>query len=466
MRRQRYAPHGILALAPQAFGLVFDVAEPSARTVDDVAIVDVRGPLEHHAGWCFDSYDAIKSRVASAIEQRPRAIVLSIDSPGGVVSGCFDTAREIRAMAEEAGVPLYAYVDGQATSAAYALACAAERIYVPETGFVGSIGVIDALVDATAQDAMFGVRFSLVASGARKTDGNPHTVTSEDALSAAQKRVNGLAEVFFAHVSESRKLDVDDIRAMQAGVFHGAEAVARGLADEIATFDEVLAQVASGTVASAERMTGEQVMADTDYEDGVAKLRKAAEGDDENAKMARKMLAAMEDDSDAAEAEGDDDSEPPPSKDDDESASAEEDDDKEEAKASAASTAIRLSARVASLEAKLAAKEEAEERGKLLASRPDLPVETVEWLKTEPLAVVKKAIAKIPQGVARRAASTAVVGATRGQGQGDGSASRLAPEAKADLDRRMGLVATKPGIVEDGNKLVLGAPVPVTGKGA
>jgi hypothetical protein len=62
--RKKFAPHGTLALAPQAFGLAFEVAEPAAPVVDDggAAVVTVRGPLMHHRELFFDSYEAIADR--------------------------------------------------------------------------------------------------------------------------------------------------------------------------------------------------------------------------------------------------------------------------------------------------------------------------------------------------------------------------------------------------------------------
>ena len=459
--RQRYAPLGLLALQPQAFGMMFDVHTPDAPIQQDgVALLTVRGPLMHHHSWCFDSYDDIKCRLIAAVEMRPKAIVMCIDSPGGLVSGCFDTVREIRAIVEKAKVPLYAFVDGSATSAAYALACAASRIYVPETGVVGSIGVLDTLVDATKQAEMFGLQVKLVASGARKTDGHPDMQISDDALRVAQDRVNSLAEIFFNLVAEARpKVSVDQLRALEAGLVHGADAVEAGLADEVATLDQLLAMVASGTV-------GERTMA-SELEEAIEKLRSAAESDnEEEAAKARKMLAALEDEDDSAE----DDSEEETAEGDDLPVddSAEEEEDEDGPVASVlAGTPEALAAKVQRLEAKLARREEREERERLLASRPDLAPEVVAWLRNEKISVVRKAVKTLPKGVNRRrnpvteaAAGTPPV--TRGEGQGDGRGSRLPPEEKAALDARMGLIETVAGVVQQGNKLVLGCPIPKT----
>ena len=110
MRRARFAPRVPCAVDPMAFGLFFDLPPPPVVEMrGDIAVVSVRGCLMHHEDPAFDSYDSIKQRVVSCLmgESKPRAIVLALDSPGGVVSGAFDTADEIRAKCADAGVPLY-----------------------------------------------------------------------------------------------------------------------------------------------------------------------------------------------------------------------------------------------------------------------------------------------------------------------------------------------------------------------
>ena len=426
MKRGRFAPMGLLAVGPKAFGFIFDLPdEPTVDMRGDVAIVNVRGPLMHHHEWCFDSYDDIKARVATALDRKPKAIVLSLDSPGGLVSGCFETAREVRDLARAAGVPLRAYIDGQATSAAYALACAAESITVPATGIVGSIGVIDTLVDATAQDAMWGVAFRMIASGARKTDGNPHEKISDDAIFAAQKRVDSLAEIFFAHVSASRPgLSVEQIRALEAGLSHGAEAVELGLADAVGTLDDLLAMLASGAQATTE---GNSTM--SAYDDAVAALRKAAEGDGEEAENAKRMLAALENEGDETEPDGDE-------------GRAEGNDPADE-------RTPDEEAKSAAKNAKLGASAESErldriERRQLMATRPDLNEAQRSALAKVPVEALEAALAAIPRASTQKPAATAQVPGTLGAGQG-GGAAKGAVSTDLVMARAMGLSSQDAG---------------------
>jgi signal peptide peptidase SppA len=444
VRRQRFAPHGTLALMPSAFGVTFDLPDPPAVSRrGETEIVTVRGPLMHHADPWFDSYDEIRARVRAALETKPRAVVLSIDSPGGLVSGCFDCAADLRAQCAAAGVPLVAYLDGCSTSAAYALACAAGRIYASETACVGSIGVIDALVDATQQDAMMGVRIKLITSGARKADGNPHASMTDDAITAAQSLVDSLAEAFFALVANARGISVDDVRALQAGLTHGAGAVALRLVDEVATIDQLLASITSG--ATATKGIDMSATATEERDEVVAKLRKLAEGDDEDeARRAKKALEAF----DGEGEEEDDDEEISPD--------AEEGDDEEpEASKADTATALKALAEVHKLRAELAAKEETTERKELLASRPDFGVELVAALSKAPMATVRELVKTLPRAPQNRAAATATVQGTRGAGQGgsDAGVQSVSPHAAA-MDHAMGLASANTAVRREGNRSV------------
>jgi len=492
--RQRFAPHGVLALQPQAFGMLFECEAHSEPELTDsgVAVIDIHGPLMNHAGFFFDSYEAIKQRTAAAIALSPRAIVLAIDSPGGLVAGAFDTARELRAMAAAAQVDLRAHISGVGASAAYALASSASWIGVSQTAMVGSIGIIDTIVDQTQQNAMVGLNVQLIASGLRKTDGNPDMPITEGALKAGQERVNALAEMFFELVSNEHGWggSVDDLRALQAGVFNGRQAVEMRLASEVATLDQTIDLATAGAVSSLSSEAETKGSETMSMQDAIDALREAAEGDNEDeAKKARKMLSALEDDDDTSaegdddddtSAEGDDDEDKPEAKsaegdDDDTSAEGDDDEDKPEAKsgakASAKDIALRALAKVHNMEAAQKKEKRDRIRAELIASRDDLAPEMVALLqdRTTPLATVRKMVKTLKRGkpVERKqvTANAATAIGTRGENAGNDRSSRLGPDQRASLDAAMGLANTTTAIKHDGNRMIFGASVPKTQEG-
>jgi len=226
----------------------------------DVAVVDVSGPLAQRAWSCWmfrgDGYDAIQQRVGAALDDPgARAVVLRLDSPGGEVAGCFEAVRSIRAAASRAGKPVVAYVDEMACSAAYALACAASEIVAPDTGLVGSIGVIMTVESYAEQLAAEGVSIALITSGAAKADGHPAVALSDDARARLQADVDQLAQVFAAEVAAGRPaLDAKAALGLDARVLIGGAAVAAGLADHVGPLSVALERARS--LASRSTPTG------------------------------------------------------------------------------------------------------------------------------------------------------------------------------------------------------------------
>lgn len=462
LERRRWDRQGDLLMEPKAFFGLFDPmgGAPEVQTKGDAAIVTVRGPLDQFACFWWDSYEAIKARVAAACESAAGTIVLRIDSPGGVVHGCFETAREIRAMCASAGKKLLAYVDGQASSAAYALACAAERILVPETGCVGSVGVINTRLDCTAYNAKDGFAFLITASGARKADGNPNVAISPEEEATIRATVDELAGKFFALVEELRGVPAKTIAALEAATLLGEPAVEAGLADAVMTFPELLEAIEGGALASNPK---EKPMA-SKYSEAVAALKEAADGEDEEeAKKAKAALAALENEDDEEEIEAEED--PPPS----EKVDAEgEDDEKDEAKAKAssgkASSKASTDARIADLERREAERErkaEAQERESLLASVT--PDQRKRWAK-KPLVALRDLVAEFKRAPTPLAAAATARG-TQGAGEGGASpvgVTSLSPQASA-MDRLFGLGSSKRGVVDQGTLQILGGELPREG---
>jgi ClpP class serine protease len=476
MTAQRYERRGLLAIEPSALLDIFfaEATAPENEEIDNVTVVKVHGPLEHHDGdgWC-DSYDAIRERAAAAFGGNARAVILHVDSPGGDVSGCFETAIALRTLAETTNKPLYAYVDGKATSAGYALACAANAgIAVSATSLLGSIGVLSTRPDYSAMNAARGLRVEIVASGSRKADGHPDQPISDAELRDTERLVNEMADVFFATVSTLRpQLTPDALRALDARLLTGQSAVSTGLADVVTTFEQTLAAASQGNTMQP------TVSAKSDWEAARDALEKVAAGEDANAERAREALAAMDGGSEGDKS--DDDTEKKKSDDSDADAASEggddspADDDTKKKKDDAASSAqneLSALAEVHKLRAEIQAERENAKRDALLASRPDLSPRMVALLAKQPVETVRKMLAELPKLDAApsntpsnskpKPAAAASVQGTRGATTTNSGGPQLSPEAKAKLDRAMGMTSTTFGVRNETYKLSLGVPVP------
>ena len=212
-----------------------------------VAVIPIHGTLVRRTSGIeaesgLASYTGIAAQLDAALASPEiAAILLDIDSPGGESGGVFDLADRIRAASEVK--PVWAVANDMAFSAAYALASAATRVFVARTGGVGSIGVIAMHVDQSVKDAQDGVRYTAVFAGERKNDLNPHEPISNEAHAVLRAEVDRIYDLFVETVARHRGLDANAVRATEAGLFFGPDAVATGLADAVGSLDDALTQL-------------------------------------------------------------------------------------------------------------------------------------------------------------------------------------------------------------------------------
>lgn len=225
-----------------------DLALPGPRNMPTgtpgIAVIPVHGTLVKRtagldAASGLTSYTEIAAMLDSALaDPQVAGILLDIDSPGGEASGSFELARRVR---EASAVkPVWAVANDSAFSAAYAIGSAANRLIVSETGGVGSVGVIALHIDQSVKDANEGYRYTAVTAGTHKNDFSPHQPLTDEAKAELQAEVDRLYGLFVEHVASMRTLATDDVRATEAGLYFGANAIAAGLADAVGTFESAL----------------------------------------------------------------------------------------------------------------------------------------------------------------------------------------------------------------------------------
>jgi ClpP class serine protease len=275
---RRFEPDAPAAIDPRALGRRWASWREAARVrnavgpdgwplpyalVAGVAVVSVDGPLMQRGGYWWDGHDSVAERVKIALaEPKARAVVMKLNSPGGIAAGCFEAAHVIRAAAQRSGKPLIAYADELACSAAYALACACDKIFLPPSGEVGSVGVLSAVVSIRRALDEQGVDFQVIRSGARKALGHYADPITDVAVASEQATVDALAQQFFALVATSRRLTADAVAALEGDTRMGAAAVAAGLADGVMTFDEAIRAASSMPVTPAPTTKGFSTMSD------------------------------------------------------------------------------------------------------------------------------------------------------------------------------------------------------------
>lgn len=243
----------ILAVLGPRFGLMHtELAVPITvptqsepmPSMPGIAVIPIHGTLVRRAVGLdaasgLTSYARIAADLDAALANPDVAgILLDVDSPGGEAGGVFELAEQIRAASRIK--PIWAHAGDAAFSAAYALACATQRVSLSATGGVGSIGVIALHIDQSVRNAQNGLSVTALTAGAHKNDGTPHAPLTPQATTALQAEIDRLYALFVDHVAQMRGLDADAVRATEAALYFGDDAVASGLADAIAPFTTTL----------------------------------------------------------------------------------------------------------------------------------------------------------------------------------------------------------------------------------
>lgn len=225
----------------EAMGFDFE-AQPAARkpyeVVNGIAVICVHGILVHEMSW-FGAWfggETSYSQLATAIilamsDADVKAIVLHVNSPGGEVAGCFDLVDGIYGL--RGLKPIWAILDEEGYSAAYAIACAADKIIVPRTGGSGSIGIITMHIDITGALDKAGIKATTFQFGARKSDYYSTTPMSKEAGTLIQANVDMMGELFVETVARNRGMSPDKVRNTEAGIFLGASGLEQGLVDAV-----------------------------------------------------------------------------------------------------------------------------------------------------------------------------------------------------------------------------------------
>jgi signal peptide peptidase SppA len=223
------------------------------ENIGGVAVIPIRGGLvsAQIPGWrsyAATTYESIVATLEKAVaDPTISKILLSINSPGGSVTGCAEAAAQIDALSEKKPISCYC---AMADSAAYWLAAATNKIIVDPTGEVGSIGVIMTHIDVSKALEDFGVKVTHIFSGARKADGTPYQPLSGDAEAKFKADMDHLRGVFVGSVAALRNMDADQVSQTEAMTYKGKQAVDAGLADDTGFFTEVLNQMAGRTGSS------------------------------------------------------------------------------------------------------------------------------------------------------------------------------------------------------------------------
>ncbi|MES2356570.1 MAG: S49 family peptidase [Pseudomonadota bacterium] len=204
-----------------------------------VGIIRIEGKIESNA---IASADKIIPALKKAFTNPAvKAVVLSIDSPGGAPVESERIYSAISSLKQKYPKPIVAVINNLGASAAYMIALHTDKIIAGKYSLVGSIGAIMAPWDLSKALNKLDVSQRVYASGKLKAFMNPFTPPSAEAEAKAKQIVDQMGGTF---VEELRLLRRNSLKAnLDYGtgeIWGGTEAKSIGLVDAIGTLDDVV----------------------------------------------------------------------------------------------------------------------------------------------------------------------------------------------------------------------------------
>ncbi len=206
---------------------------PLLTIEDGIGVIAIEGPILRKPDLMARVFLGATSseEISEALREaaaRPdiKAVFLNIESPGGTVAGTPELAAAVASLDKQK--PVYAFSSGLMASAAYWIASQARAIYATPSAQVGSIGVVQAVVDSSAAIDKAGIKVEVFSVGKYKAMGAPGTALTDDQRELIQSNLAEIAAEFHdAVLSRGRAIPAE---AMEGQTFSGKQAQRHNLA--------------------------------------------------------------------------------------------------------------------------------------------------------------------------------------------------------------------------------------------
>ncbi len=183
-------------------------------------------------GIIFDDQNRHQLLKELSEDDNVKALIIRINSPGGTVVGGEALYHSVRKFAKKK--PVVTVMGETATSAAYMVAIATDRIFAHAGTITGSIGVLMQTADVTKLLEKIGIKPETIKSGQLKAQPNPLEPFTSKAREAIQGVVLDLYALFVGMVKDRRKFSAAKARKLADGrVFTGRQALKNGLLDAL-----------------------------------------------------------------------------------------------------------------------------------------------------------------------------------------------------------------------------------------
>jgi protease-4 len=214
-------------------GVMREGKGPSISGGKKVGIVEVNGTIT-------SSGSIIKQLDKYAEDKSIPAIVLRINSPGGVVAVCQEIYEEVRKL-RLSGKRIVASMGNVAASGGYYIAVAADTIMANPGTITGSIGVIAQIPNAEELLKKVGLYVEVIKSGKYKDIGSSTRKMTSDEYRLLQGVIDDTYDQFVETVISERNLSRKEVLKLADGrIFTGRQALKCKLVDVLGNYKDAI----------------------------------------------------------------------------------------------------------------------------------------------------------------------------------------------------------------------------------
>ncbi len=225
---------GVVALFFLTVWVLMSVLEGSGLPLGQkVAVVELEGII-------IQSEPIVRELGEHRDNPSVRAIVIRVNSPGGVVAPTQEIYSAIERV-RKSGKPVVASLGSVAASGGYYVATAADRIYANPGTLTGSIGVIMQVANVEGLLKKVGVDLVVVKAGQYKDLGNFARAMTPEERRILQALLDDVYNQFVDAVARGRKLDKATVESFADGrVVSGQQAKQLKMVDALGGLDEAI----------------------------------------------------------------------------------------------------------------------------------------------------------------------------------------------------------------------------------
>ncbi len=195
-----------------------------------VAVLYATGGIDDGSQTGMVSEDIVKELNKLAKDDKIKAVVLRVNSPGGSAFGSEQMWHAAQVLREKK--PLIVSMSDYAASGGYYMSCIADTIIAQPTTLTGSIGIFGMFPNAEGLMDKVGVDIDGVKSHQLADFGMITRPCTDSERTVMQAYINRGYETFVSRCADGRGMSTDSIKAIAEGrVWLGVDAVDLGLVD-------------------------------------------------------------------------------------------------------------------------------------------------------------------------------------------------------------------------------------------